>query len=87
MQQTPIAVSVRMFQHKVLQEANIPPRSYLYSLSPCNIETIWRESLTGYINRLARTHHISPRDLIAQEILPRLSDGFHLSPPRLALMG
>src|SRR5260370_8520793 len=87
MQQIPIAVSIRKLQRKVLQETNIPPRSHLYSLPPCNVETIWRESLTGYMNRLARTHHISPRDLVAQEILPRLGDGFHLSPLRLPLLG
>src|SRR5260370_135371 len=87
MQQATIAAPIRKLQRNVLQEANIPPRSHLYSLPPCNVETIWRESLTGYMNRLARTHHISPRDLVAQEILPRLGDGFHLSPPRLALLG
>src|SRR5713226_7817138 len=87
MQQATIAVPIRKLQRNVLQETNIPPRSHLYSLPPCNVETIWRESLTGYMNRLARTHHISPRDLVAQEILPRLGDGFHLSPPRLALLG
>src|SRR6266581_2597851 len=87
MQQTTIAVPIRKRQRNVLQETNMSPRSHLYSLPPCNVETIWRESLTGYINRLARTHHISPRDLVAQEILPRLGDGFYLSPPRLALLG
>lgn len=71
----------------VLSAGDIPPRSRLYSLAPCSVETIWRESLTGYINRLARTHHVSPRTLIAQEILPRLSEGLPPSPARLALLG
>ena len=87
MQQATTAVSIRKLQRDVLQETNMPPRSHLYRLLPCNVETIWRESFTGYMNRLARTHHISPRDLVAQEILTRLGDGFSLSPPRLALLG
>jgi DNA-binding phage protein len=87
MRQATIAVPIRKLQRNVLQETNIPPRSYLYSLPPRNVETIWRESLTGYMNRLAKTHHISPRDLVAQEILPRLGDRFSLSPPRLAHLG
>lgn len=54
------------------QESHMPERSRLYSLAPYAIETIWRESLTGYINRLGRTHHISPRAFVAEMILPLL---------------
>jgi TniQ len=67
------------------QKPSCPPRSRLYSLAPCNVETIWRESLTGYLNRLARTHHISPRALIADVILPRL--GTPLPFPRITQLG
>ncbi len=31
------------------RESEVPARSQLYSLAPYEIETIWRESLTGYI--------------------------------------
>lgn len=67
------------------RSSEYPPRSKLYNLAPCNVETMWRESLTGYINRLARTHHISPRALIADVILPRL--GAPLPFPRITQLG
>lgn len=93
MHQAPIAVRITepwteaRGQPGVLSEGGIPPRSQLYSLAPFEVETIWRESLTGYINRLARTHHISPRALIAEVICPRLSGGLSPSSARLALLG
>ncbi len=68
-----------------LQPPAYPPRSTLYHLAPCHVETIWRESLTGYMNRLARAHHISPRALIADMILPRL--GIQLPFPRITQLG
>lgn len=49
-----------------------PSRSKLYSLVPCGLGTTFSESLTSYLNRLAWRHHIPPRHLVAQEILPRL---------------
>lgn len=52
------------------RESEGPARSQLYSLAPYEIETIWRESLTGYINRLGWTHHVSPRAFAAEMILP-----------------
>ncbi len=68
-----------------LQPPAYPPRSKLYHLAPCNVETMWRESLTGYLNRLARTHHISPRALIADMILPQLD--IQLPFPRITQLG
>lgn len=53
-----------------IQEFDIPPRSRLYGLEPCNVKTIWCESLTGYLNRLGWAHGVSPRDLVAQELVP-----------------
>lgn len=50
----------------------LPPRTFLYHLAPHASESIWCESLTGYINRLAWTHHVSPRALVAQVINPLL---------------
>jgi len=65
----------------------MPERSRLYSLAPYAIETIWRESLTGYINRLGRTHHISPRAFVAEMILPPLTRNLGLRLPTAAAFG
>jgi ribosomal protein S27E len=54
------------------QMHNLPPRSRLYGLVPCGMRTIWTESLTSYINRLAWTHKVSGGELVAQELVPRL---------------
>jgi hypothetical protein len=40
-----------------------------------------RENLTGYLNRLGWTHHVPPRALVAQEIVPRLEEGSRLAAP------
>src|SRR2546425_9022409 len=48
------------------------PRSRLYGLVPCG-EGLWSESLTSYLNRLGWRHGISPRDLVALELLPSLN--------------
>jgi hypothetical protein len=61
-------------QPNASQELHIRPRTRLYSLAPCEMGTIWRESLTGYINRLGWTHHVAPRALVAQEVASQLSD-------------
>lgn len=53
-----------------LQECDVPPRSRLYGLEPYHVKTIWCESLTGYLNRLGWAHGVSPRDLVAQELVP-----------------
>lgn len=52
-------------------------RSRLYSLVPEDIETLWIESLTSYINRLAWTYRVEPRILVAQEIMPHLGRTYH----------
>ena len=46
--------------------------SQLYPLTPINVQTLWQESLTSYINRLSAAHHVAPVDLIQTMILPRL---------------
>src|SRR5437667_1474642 len=66
-------------QHNTSQELNTHPRTRLYSLAPREIGTIWRESLTGYINRLGWTHHVTPRSLVVQEVIPQLSDDLRVS--------
>jgi hypothetical protein len=49
-----------------------PPRTFLYHLAPHAPESLWCESLTSYLNRLARSHHVSPRSLVAEVINPLL---------------
>jgi TniQ len=71
----------------IFQEKKIPSRSRLYSLAPYQIETIWRESLTGYINRLGWTHHVSPRAFVAEMILPHLKEDLGLPLPAAAMFG
>jgi DNA-binding phage protein len=68
------AVRIRKLWHNVLPDADIASRSQLYSLVPCQIGTVFRESLTGYINRLAETHHVSARALMGEVIAPRLEE-------------
>ena len=51
---------------------DIPPRSKLYGLEPYDLETVWSECLTSYINRLGWSHGVAPRTFVAQEIGPLL---------------
>jgi transcriptional regulator with XRE-family HTH domain len=61
---------------------DIPARSKLYGLAPCGLGTVWSESLTSYLNRLAGLHHVPPQHFVAEVIVPHLSQGYsrrHLS--------
>jgi hypothetical protein len=60
-------------RQEVFQEQDIPSRTRLYRLEPQALGTVWQESLTSYLNRLGWRHHISPRVLVLQELVPRLS--------------
>src|SRR5260370_15737136 len=60
-----------------LHMSDVPPRSRLYGLAPREMGTLWSESLTSYLNRLGWRHGVSPRWLVAQEVVPHLrSDNF-----------
>ena len=74
MQQTGVVVHIRRSRHNAPQEENTPLRSRLYSLVPYEIGTIWCESLTGYINRLGWSHHVSACALAAEVIIPQLDE-------------
>ncbi len=50
----------------------LPPRSHLYHLKPIGIGTLYVESLTSYVARLAEAHGTHPKELVRQEIWPRL---------------
>ena len=80
-QQAHVAVQIRNSWHNMLPEEHVLPRSRLYDLGPYEIGTPWCESLTGYINRLGWTHHVPPRALVAQEIVPRLDEHQRLVTP------
>jgi len=47
----------------------LPPRSRLYSLTPIGIGSMFVESLTGYISRLADAHAVSVGNLVGRELL------------------
>jgi TniQ len=73
-----LSVSVRIFPSRgerqdIFQEGDIPARSQLYSLEPQAMGSLWQESFTSYLNRLAWTHHVSPRAMVIQEIIPYLN--------------
>lgn len=67
---------------KSIFSVDLPPRSRLYRLAPIGVGTPMGECLTSYINRLAWMYRISPRALVAQEIIPNLA-GLHVSPQHL----
>ena len=52
---------------------DIPPRSYLYGLVPCGINSLFVESLTSYICRLAYEHHVEIGILIRHIVAPVIS--------------
>src|SRR6266849_610396 len=79
--QAHVAVQIRNSWHNMLPEEHVLSRSRLYDLVPYEIGTPWCESLTGYINRLGWTHHVPPRALVAQEIVPRLDEHQRLVAP------
>lgn len=76
-----MSVQIRNTWPPPLPEERVLPRSRLYDLAPYEIGTPWCESLTGYINRLGWTHHVPPRALVAQEIVPRLDERQRLAAP------
>lgn len=47
----------------------LPPRSRLASLKPIAHKTMWQESISGLIVRIARAHTCSPTQLICDQIL------------------
>ena len=59
-----------------LQALDVPPRSRLYGLMPCEVGTVWSESLTSYLNRLGWRHAVSPRALAAEMIVPHLDSDY-----------
>src|SRR5215813_5745077 len=52
---------------------DIPPRSYLYGLAPLGFNSLFVESLTSYICRLACEHHVEVGNLIKHIVAPVIS--------------
>src|SRR5690348_5275653 len=72
-------------QRQVMPERMIemPPRSKLYCLAPLRMGTVEIESLTSYIQRLAWAYRVNPRVLVAEVILPHLSNKSYPDPGHL----
>lgn len=56
-------------------DARIPPRSVLASLRPMGLGTPYRESLSSFYLELAHIHHLSPRTLAKEILVPRIKVG------------
>jgi len=50
----------------------IPKRSLLFSLEPIRVGTLYTESLSSYLCRLAQEHCVTPQKLIVGEIAPEM---------------
>ena len=55
-----------------LQKPAIPQRSRLYHLEPIGVGTLYTESLSSYLCRLAQEHCVTSQKLIMGEILPHM---------------
>jgi TniQ len=53
-----------------LEKPAIPPRSRLFPLEPIGIGTLYVESLSGYVARLAEYHSMTTEQLILSHIVP-----------------
>ncbi|WP_445633956.1 Helix-turn-helix domain-containing protein [Nostoc sp. DSM 114161] len=71
-----LASALETYESWDLKKLSIPSRSRLYQLQPVGIRTPMVESLTGYIERLAEAHCVSPDVLISRTITPLLKQIF-----------
>jgi len=75
-------ILMRQNAEEKLTRNDLPAHSELYGLVPCGLGTVWSESLTSYLNRLAWRHRVPPQHLAGQEVVPHLSQSYsrrHLS--------
>ena len=54
-------------------KVNVPQRSHLYPLQPLLLGTVFTESFTSYITRLAAIHQVPTGILLAQELAPKIN--------------
>jgi hypothetical protein len=59
---------------------DIPARSQLYGPAPCEVGTIWVESLSSYLQRLAARYCVEPRAFITEAIFPHLVSWYENRP-------
>lgn len=78
-EQTAVAVKIldpskalRLAQPR-LSMSDIPARSRLYGPAPCEVGTVWVESLTSYLHRLAAKYCVTPRVFVTEAVLPHLA--------------
>ena len=67
-----VNLPVRVRRQPSRESFSIPARSRLYGIEPREAGTLWVESLTSYTNRLGWMHRVSPKVLVAQELVPHL---------------
>ncbi|UYD38484.1 TniQ family protein [Tolypothrix sp. PCC 7601] len=53
-----------------LEKPTIPERSQLFPLEPIGVGTLYVESLSGYIARLADCHTITTGELVLSKVIP-----------------
>ena len=59
----------------------IPQRSRLFPLEPIGIGTIYVESLSGYVARLAEHHSTTTEQLILSQVLPLMGQKMSQTSP------
>lgn len=74
-----LAPTLKLYPSWNVQKAPIPPRSHLYHLEPIGVGTPYVESLTGYVQRLAQEHCVTPRKLILALVAPLIDTVTKLS--------
>ncbi|MBD1897729.1 TniQ family protein [Coleofasciculus sp. FACHB-129] len=57
-----------------LRKPPIPPRSRLYHLEPIGVGTLYTESLSSYLCRLAQEHCVTFQKLVMGEIAPQMME-------------
>jgi hypothetical protein len=60
----------KIYESWDITPVELPTRSRLYSLEPIGLGTVYTESLSSYILRLANEHCLTPRTLIMGEMAP-----------------
>ncbi|BDI20486.1 hypothetical protein ANSO36C_62880 (plasmid) [Nostoc cf. commune SO-36] len=64
-----------------LEKPVIPQRSRLFPLEPIGIGTIYVESLSGYVARLAEHHFTTTEQLILSQVLPLMGQKMSRTSP------
>ncbi len=70
--QTAIAVKMLDLSGPRYARSNLPERSRLYGPPPCAVGTVWVESLSSYLHRLAARYCVAPRVFVTEALLSHL---------------